>query len=100
MKFRMCRVEFAIFSMEDLRFLLKAWGKHLAETGQPVNRDIHVDVMLDDRVPGEQVCLCFIASSEVMDRFLVRLRQDGLKFSCDEIIPGLFSMCRVEHECF
>ena len=64
----MCRVEFGISSLEDLGHLLKAWGKHLAAEGQPA-RDIHVDVMLEDRVPGE-------------------------------VIPGLFSMCRVEPECF
>ncbi len=100
MKFRLCRVEFAISLLEEIKYLLRAWERHLLKEGQPVNRPIRVDVMLEPRLPGEPVTLSFTASPEIMDRFLARLKEVGLEFSCDEIIPGLFSMCRVEQECF
>ena len=35
---------------------------------------------------------------EMLDRFLRILEQDGLRFSCDEIVPGLLILCRVEKD--
>jgi hypothetical protein len=54
--------------------------------------------MVEDRVPGEQVNLNFQASPEVLDKFLGILENDGLKFSCDEVVPGFLTMCRVEKD--
>ena len=57
-----------------------------------------VYVTIEDRLPGEQVSLNFQASTEMLDRFLSILEQDGLKFSRDEIVPGFLIICRVEKD--
>jgi len=53
---------------------------------------------IEDRLPGEQVGLNFQASTEMLDKFMRILEQDGLRFSCDEIVPGLLTICRVEKD--
>jgi hypothetical protein len=57
-----------------------------------------VYVTIEDRLPGEQVSINFQASTEVLDQFMSILEQDGLRFSCDEIVPGLLTICRVEKD--
>jgi len=54
--------------------------------------------MVEDRLPGEQVCINFQASTEVLDRFLGILEQDGLKFSRNDLMPGFLIMCRVDKD--
>jgi hypothetical protein len=54
--------------------------------------------MVEDRVPGEQVCMNFTAELEVVDRFLGILEKDCLKFSRNEVIPGFLIMCRVDED--
>jgi|WetSurMetagenome_2_1015567.scaffolds.fasta_scaffold816679_2 hypothetical protein len=53
-------------------------------------------VTIEDRLPGDRVCLNFTASTAMLDRFMSILEQDGLKFSRNEFIPGFLIMCRVE----
>ncbi|HAY21508.1 MAG TPA: hypothetical protein DCY27_04960, partial [Desulfobacterales bacterium] len=52
----------------------------------------------EDRLPGEQVCINFQASTEVLDRFLGILEQDGLKFSRNDLMPGFLIICRVDKD--
>ena len=81
MKTRMCRLEFGINCLADIRFLYYAWDRLWSLEGEvPL-----VYVTIEDRLPGEQVSLNFQAGTEVLDRFLSILEQDGLRFSCDEI---------------
>jgi len=54
--------------------------------------------MVEDRLPGEQVCINFQASTEVLDRFLEILEQDGLKFTRNDLMPGFLVMCRVDQD--
>ena len=96
MKFRISRLEFGISSLADIRFLLKAWDKYLIKEGQEGTESVLVYVMIEDRLPGEEVKLNFTATQEVLDRFLGLLEKDGFKFSRTEIIPGFFTMCRAE----
>jgi hypothetical protein len=98
MKTRMCRLEFGVNCLADIRFLYYTWDRLWTMEGGVPPHSILVYVTIEDRLPGEQVNINFQASSEMLDRFLSILEQDGLKFSCDEIVPGLLTICRVEKE--
>ena len=98
MKTRMCRLEFGINCLADIRFLYHAWDRLWTLEGGVPPHSILVYVTIEDRLPGEQVSLNFQASSEMLDRFLSILEQDGLKFTRDELIPGFLIMCRVEKD--
>ena len=95
MKTHLCRLEFGINCLADIRVLYYAWDRlWTPEGGMPGL----VYVTIDDRLPGERVSLNFQGSPEMLDRFLERLEKDGLKFTRNELVPGLLILCRVEKE--
>ena len=98
MKFRKGRLEFGINCLADIRFLYKAWDRLWTLKGGVPPYSILVYVLVDDRLPGEQVSLNFTASPTVLDEFLDTLEQDGLKFTRDDLIPGFLIMCRVDKD--
>ena len=98
MKSRMCRLEFGVACLADIRLLIKAWDRILALEPPGTSQSAIVAATVDDRLPEEQVSLNFYAIPEVLDRFLGILEQDGLRFTHNEIIPGNFIMCRVDQE--
>ena len=55
-----------------------------------------VAVEVEDRRPGEEVLLTFLAPKEVLERFLADLRQQGLEVSEDPLIPGVLLTCRLK----
>ena len=97
MESSLCRLEFGISGLADLRFLYRAWDR-LWATEDRGNADIMVYVVVDDRLPDEEVSLNFTATPEVLDRFLDLLEEEGLRFSRSVVIPGFLIMCRVEHD--
>lgn len=97
-KFPICRLEFGVSSMEDIRFLYRAWNGLWTLEDRGSTDSILVYVSVDDRLPGEQVSLNFHGTQEVLDKFLSVLEQNGLKFSCEELVPGLIKTCRVDHD--
>ena len=98
MKTRMCRLEFGVNCLADIRFLYNAWDRLWTLEGGVHNHTLLVYVMIEDRLPGDQVCLNFTASPEMLDRFLSSLEKDGLKFTRNEFIPGFLIMCRVDKD--
>jgi hypothetical protein len=95
MKTHMCRLEFGINCLADIKFLYHAWDQlWTPEGGMPAL----VYVTIEDRRPGEQVSLNFTASTEVLDRFLSILEKNGLKFSRNELMPGFLIICRVDKD--
>jgi hypothetical protein len=98
MKFRKGRLEFGINCLEDIRFLYKAWDRLWTLKGGVPPYSILVYVLVDDRLPGEQVTLNFTASPEVLEEFMTILEQDGLKFSRNDFIPGFLILCRVDKD--
>jgi hypothetical protein len=98
MKFRKARLEFGVNSLADMRALYHAWDRLWTLEGGVPPYSILVYVMVDDRLPGEQVSLNFTASPEVLDRFLDTLEQDGLKFTRNDFIPGFLVFCRVDKD--
>jgi hypothetical protein len=97
-KFRLCRLEFYVSSMDDIRFLYRAWDSLWTLEDRGNTDCILVYVTVDDRLPGEEVSLNFNATQEVLDKFLNVLEQSGLRFSCSDLIPGLIKTCRVDHD--
>jgi len=98
MKTRLCRLEFGVNCLADIRFLYHAWDRLWNLEGGAPPHSILVYVMVEDRLPGEQVCINFQASTKVLDRFLGILEQDGLKFSRNDLMPGFLIMCRVDKD--
>jgi hypothetical protein len=50
----------------------------------------------EDRRPGEEVLLTFLAPREVLERFLADLRQEGLEVVEEPLIPGVAITCRLK----
>jgi hypothetical protein len=98
MKTRMCRLEFGINCLADIRFLYYAWDRLWSLEGGVPPHSILVYVTIEDRLPGDQVCLNFTASTEMLDRFMRILAEDGLQFSRNDLMPGFLIMCRVEKD--
>ena len=95
MKTRNCRLEFSVTCLADIRALYKAWDRlWTPEGGMPGL----VYVTIEDRLPGEQISINFQASTEMLDKFLSILEQDGLKFSRYDLAPGFLILCRVEKD--
>jgi hypothetical protein len=97
-KFRLCRLEFYVSSMDDIRFLYRTWDSLWTLEDRGNTDSILVYLTVDDRLPGEEVSLNFHGTTEVLDKFLGILRQAGLKFSCNDLVPGLIKTCRVDHD--
>jgi hypothetical protein len=57
-----------------------------------------VYLTIEDRLPGDQVCMNFTASTEMLDRFMSILEQDGLKFIRNDLMPGFLVICRVDKD--
>jgi hypothetical protein len=98
MKTRMCRLEFGINCLADVRLLYHAWDRLWTQKGGVPNHTLLVYVMVEDRLPGEEVTLNFTASMEMLDRFMSILEQDGLKFTRNELMPGFLILCRVDKD--
>jgi hypothetical protein len=98
MKTRMCRLEFGVNCLADIRVLYHAWDRLWSMEDGVSTHTLLIYVMIEDRVPGEQVSLNFTASPEMLDRFLGTLEKDGLKFTRNELMPGFLIMCRVDKE--
>jgi hypothetical protein len=98
MKFRICRLEFGINCLADIRLLHKAWDRFWALEGGVPPHTLLPYITIEDRLPGEQVSLNFQAIMEVLDKFLGVLEQYGLRFTRTELIPGFLIVCRVEKD--
>lgn len=98
MKFRIGRLEFGINCLADIRFLYKARDRIWTLEGGVPPFSILVYVMIEDRLPGEQVTLNFQASPDVLNRFLEILKKDGLQFTRNDLIADFLIMCRVEKD--
>ena len=101
MKQRLQMVEFGVTGLEQVRTLVNRWKKvlaGLAEEGVPfqvwqTHRQVGIEV--EDRRPGEEVLLTFLAPREVVERFLADLRAQGLEVCEEPLIPGVVVICRL-----
>jgi hypothetical protein len=99
---RLEMVEFGVAGLGDIRTLLKQWKKVLAyptrESGPSVVMKTYrqVGIEVEDRRPGEEVLLTFLAPREVLERFLADLRGQGLEVCEEPLIPGVAMTCRLK----
>jgi len=90
-------VEFGVAGLEEVRTLVKRWKKMLAglakeEEGPTLVWQTRVGIEVEDRRPGEEVFLTFLAPREVLERSLADLRQEGLEVSQKSLsYPGWWS---------
>jgi len=95
-------VEFGVTGLEEVRLLVKRWKKVVAQLAREeegvtlvwqTRRPVGIEV--EDRRPGEEVLLTFLAPKEVLERFLEDLRGQGLEVTEEPLIPGLAITCRL-----
>jgi hypothetical protein len=53
----------------------------------------YVRVVVEDRVPGQEVLLSFVGPHDVLDRFLDALEAKGQEFARRDIVPGMMFKC-------
>jgi hypothetical protein len=98
---RLEMVEFGVAGLADVRTLLNRWKTVLADLAREAGPSMvmktyrQVGVEVEDRRPGEEVLLTFLAPREVLERFLADLRGQGLEMSEDPLIPGVLLTCRL-----
>jgi hypothetical protein len=98
---RLQMVEFGVTGLAEVRTLMQRWKKvlaNLAREGVPAavwktHRQLGIEV--EDRWPGEEVMLTFLAPREVLERFLADLRAQGLEVCEEPLIPGYVLICRL-----
>jgi hypothetical protein len=98
---RLQMVEFGVTGLAEVRTLMNRWKKvlaNLAREGVPAAvwktyRQVGVEV--EDRRPGQEVLLTFLAPREVVERFLADLRGQGLEVCEEPLIPGVVVICRL-----
>ena len=94
-------VEFGVAGLEEVRTLVKRWQKVLAELAKEGVPSLvwkthrQVGVELEDRRPGEEVLLTFLAPREILERFLADLKGQGLEVTEEPLIPGVAITCRL-----
>jgi hypothetical protein len=95
-------VEFGVSGLEEVRTLVKRWKRVVAELAKEdegptmvwqTRRQVGIEV--EDRRPGEEVLLTFLAPREVVERFLADLRGQGLEVCEEPLIPGMAITCRL-----
>ena len=92
---RIEQLEFGVTCLEDIRRLLKAWQKHLVRERLEASESGLVHVIVEDRQPGEEVKLVFQAAHPVLERFLLSLEEQGVRFTSNEILPGILTIARI-----
>jgi hypothetical protein len=89
------QMEFGVTSLADIRLLLHTWQVLLMQEAQASSESSLVCVIVEDRVPGEEVKLCFGATQDVLHKFLQTLEVKGVKFTHNALIPGILILCRI-----
>jgi hypothetical protein len=94
-------VEFGVAGLGDVRTLLNRWKAVLAEASRESGPSLvmktyrEVGIEVEDRRPGEEVLMTFLAPREVLERFLADLRGQGLEVIEEPIVPGVVITCRL-----
>jgi hypothetical protein len=97
-------VEFGVSGLEEVRTLVKRWKQVLAGLAREEDEGAsmvwqtrrQVGIEVEDRRPGEEVLLTFLAPREVLERFLADLRGQGLEVTEEPLIPGVAISCRLK----
>jgi hypothetical protein len=91
---RLEMVEFGVTGLADIRILLNRWKKVLVELGREEAPSVvwktyrQVGVEVEDRRPGQEVLLTFLAPREVLERFLADLKKEAWRSLRNPSSPG------------
>jgi hypothetical protein len=96
MKKRPKQLEISVSDLSDIRLLVNTWRQVLFLAGRDPAEVILVYVTVEDRVPGEEVRLIFQEYPEILEGFLKAIEDQGCKVVCEELIPGICSVGRME----
>ena len=96
MKKRPNHLEIGVSCLEDIRLLVKTWRQVLTLAGREPTEVRWVYVTVDDRVPGEEVKVSFQEYPEILEGFLKALEAQGRKVVCEDLIPGIVTIGRME----
>jgi len=94
----MCRVDFIVAGLEDIRFLCRIWEELLWVEGQRYSESSLVTVAVDRLFTDEGVTINFTGEPALVDKFLAQLEQAGLKFTKEDFIPGLIAVCKMDRD--
>jgi hypothetical protein len=98
---RLEMVEFGVTGLAEVRLLLNRWKVVLAEASEKSGPSMvmktyrQVGIEVEDRRPGQEVLLTFLAPKEVLERFLADLRGQGVEVTEEPLIPGVAITCRL-----
>lgn len=96
MKKRPKQLEISVSDLADIRLLVNTWRQVLSLAGRESTEVMWVFVTVEDRVPGEEVSLVFQDYKEILEGFIKALEDQGRKVVCEELIPGICSIGRME----
>jgi hypothetical protein len=94
-------LQFKVSGLEDIRTLYSRWQavldrlKEKSGCKEDIEAHRQVGVEVEWRRPGEEVCLNFVAPPALLKRFLDDLREQGLDYSQEEIVPWMVVRCRL-----
>jgi hypothetical protein len=101
MKLQLEMMEFGVSGLAEVRTLVKRWQQLVAglakEEGPALAWQTHrqVGVEVEDRRPGAEVLLTFLAPKLVLERCLADLRHQGLEVIEEPLVPGVVLTCRL-----
>ncbi len=96
MKKRPKHLEIGVSCLEDIRLLVKTWRQVLTLAGRDPTEVRWVYVTVEDRVPGEEVKVSFQEYPEILEAVLKALEDQGRKVTCEDLIPGILTIGRME----
>jgi hypothetical protein len=94
-------MKFGVSGLAEVRTLVTRWkkvvdglaGEERSSRVWQTHRQVGVEV--EDRRPGEEVLLTFLAPKMVLERFLADHRAQGLEVCEEPLIPGVAITCRL-----
>ena len=96
MKKRPKQLEISVSDLTDIQLLVKTWRQVLTLAGRESTEVMWVFVTVEDRVPGEEVRLIFQEYPKILEGFIKALENHSRKVVCEELIPGICSIGRME----
>jgi hypothetical protein len=104
MKKPLCYLEFVVSNLEEIRLLVTQWDEtlSLAFDDTPWDFQFHtalvtgwaqIWVIVEDRLPGQEVLLHFVAPWEVVERFLDALEAKGKDVGRRDVVAGFIIKC-------
>lgn len=101
MHMRLKLVQFGVSGLTDIRTLFYRWqavlGRLSKEASPAPNLEAYrqVGIEVEWRRPGEEVLLNFLAPPALLDRFLADLKEQGLTYREEEVVPWMVVRCRL-----